>query len=49
MANAASAKGNPAALHYAIRMMENELPFDDNVWYGKINGVGYLIHELELI
>lgn len=40
--------GNPAALNYAMRSAIAGLPLDDNVYYGKINGLGFLIHESEL-
>ena len=40
--------GNPAAMQYAMRAGLTGLPADDNVWYGKIGGLGYLVHELEL-
>ena len=41
--------GNPAALVYAMRSVDNDLPADDEVLYGKINGLGHLIHISELI
>lgn len=40
--------GNPATYNYSKRMKEANLPFDDNVLYGKIQGLGFLIHESEL-
>ena len=44
--------GNPACLIYAMRIACGKIfiPLDDNVVYGKINGMGYLVHvnELEL-
>ena len=42
------AVGNPAALNYAMRSATAGLPIDDNVLYGKIGGLGFLIHESEL-
>ncbi len=42
------AKGNPACLQYAIRAAVDKLPSDDNVYYGKINGLGHLVHESEI-
>lgn len=41
--------GNPAALHYAIRAVYNNLPFDDEVVYGKIGSLGHLVHMSEII
>ncbi len=38
----ASATGNPAALWYAMRMAKLDLPFDDEVLYGKIRSEGAL-------
>lgn len=42
------ANANPACMLYAIRSVHDNLPFDDNVFYGKIDGMGCLIHESEL-
>jgi len=42
------ANGNPACLHYAMRSAKDNLPTDDKVYYGKINGMGHLVHESEL-
>ncbi len=42
------ANGNPAALHYAIRSAANNLPTDDEVLYGKIGGLGHLVHVSEI-
>jgi hypothetical protein len=39
-------KGNPAAIGYAIR--GGHLPLDDEVVYGKIGYLGYLVHDSEL-
>lgn len=41
--------GNPACLIYAIRSGKDGLPLDDDVLYGKIGGLGYLIHISELV
>ena len=42
--------GNPAALSYAFRigMRLGAVPCDNEVVYGKINGLGYLLHVSEL-
>lgn len=40
--------GNPACLHYAIRSAAAHLPTDDEVLYGKVDGLGHLIHASEL-
>lgn len=42
------AKGNPTCLEYAVRSAANKLPIDDKVYYGKIDGLGYLVHESEV-
>lgn len=42
-------QGNPACLNYAVRSAMNEFPLDDNVLYGKIEGLGHLIHISELM
>ena len=41
------AGGNLSAMHYAIRS-SNELPLDDDVVYGKIFGLGNIVHVSEL-
>ena len=41
-------EGNPAVLIYALRVSQNNLPIDDNVYYGKIGSFGHLVHESEL-
>lgn len=43
-----NATGNPAALQYAIRAAVNMLPWDDEVLYGKIGGLGHLVHVSEI-
>lgn len=40
--------GNPACLAYGVRVVTVELPLDDNVVYGKIGCLGYLVHVSEL-
>jgi len=45
------ANGNPAAMKYAIRTGSThtyEVPIDDEVVYGKIGGLGHLVHVSEL-
>lgn len=44
------AQGNPAALKYAMRsgMRRPSLPTDDEVVYGKFEGLGHLVHASEL-
>lgn len=41
--------GNPAALVYAIRAGVNSLPFDNEVIYGKVGGLGHMVHESEIV
>ncbi len=40
--------GNPACIVYAMRSAADNLPTDDNVYYGKIGHFGHLVHESEL-
>lgn len=42
------AVGNPAALNYALRSTLAGLPMNDDVLYGKIQGLGFLIHTSEI-
>lgn len=42
-----SSNGNPAAIGYAMRSA-SVLPYDDEVVYGKVNHLGYLVHISEL-
>ena len=42
------AEGNPACLEYAVRSGFGGLPTDDEVLYGKIGGLGKLIHVSEI-
>lgn len=42
------ATGNPAAMQYAMHLFDSNLPIDDEVVYGKINGLGYILHVSEL-
>jgi hypothetical protein len=41
--------GNPCAVTYGIRCGHFNIPIDNNVLYGKINGIGYLIHTSEIV
>lgn len=45
-----NADGNIAALSYAIRigLRHGAVPLDDDVLYGKIDGMGYIFHLTEL-
>lgn len=45
-----NANGNPAALNYAMRsgFSKISIPNDNEVLYGKIGGLGYLVHIKEL-
>lgn len=41
--------GNPAAIIYLARIMDDwRILVDDYVIYGKIDGMGHLVHETEL-
>lgn len=40
--------GNPAAMSYGIRSGLYGLPLDDEVVYGKIDGLGHLVHVTEI-
>ena len=42
--------GNPAAMIYGIRTGTSDkvIPMDDEVVYGKLNGLGLLINEVEI-
>lgn len=42
------ARGNPAAWHYAMRSISNDLPTDDEVLYGKIGSFGHIVHVSEI-
>lgn len=42
------ADGDIACLLYALRSGIVGLPTDDNVLYGQVGGLGYLIHESEI-
>lgn len=39
---------NPACLQYSLRSLSLSLPQDDNVLYGKIGSLGYLVHASEI-
>jgi urocanate hydratase len=43
-------QGNPACIIYAMRtgLGQIQVPINNNVLYGKINGLGFLIHECEI-
>lgn len=41
-------QGNPTCLIYAVRSGLGDLPWSGNVFYGKIYGMGHLVHESEL-
>lgn len=43
-----TSRWNPAALNYAVRAAVIALPSDDDVVYGKVGGLGYLVHVSEL-
>lgn len=43
-----SCAGNPACLAYAVRSIENTFPLDNEVVYGKIGGLGHLVHISEI-
>lgn len=40
--------GNPCALKYAVRSAVDNLPLDDEVLYGKIDGIGEMVHVSEI-
>lgn len=40
--------GNPSAMKYAVRSGFVGIPLDDEVVYGKINGLGHVVHVSEL-
>jgi hypothetical protein len=44
------AQGNPSALQYAMRtgLVNQSVPTDDEVLYGKIDGIGHLVHVSEI-
>lgn len=45
-----TARGNPAAVKYAVRVIQQSLPMDDLVLYGKsVHGLGDLFHESEIM
>ncbi len=41
-------QGNPACIIYALRIVEEHLPMDDEVLYGKIGCFGHLVHISEI-
>lgn len=42
------ARGNPACLGYAMRAGFGDIPTDNEVVYGKVGALGYLVHVSEL-
>jgi hypothetical protein len=42
------ASGIPVAIQYGLRSGLSGLPTDNQVVYGKIGGLGYLLHDTEL-
>ncbi|PQM51799.1 hypothetical protein C5U48_12790 [Mycolicibacter virginiensis] len=42
------ADGNPAAMAYAVRSAFKGLPIDNEVLYGKVGALGYLVHVSEI-
>lgn len=40
--------GNPAAMAYAINAAMKNLPIDNEILYGKVNGLGALLHVSEI-
>lgn len=43
-----TAANNTAAINYALRVNRLKLPIDDEVLYGKIGHLGYLVHMSEI-
>jgi hypothetical protein len=43
------ANGNPAAMLYGMRAGMAQLPLDDYVVYVKINGLGHIVHTVEIV
>jgi len=41
--------GNPACLKYAVRSSFAGIPTDDEVLYGKVGGLGHLVHTSEIV
>jgi hypothetical protein len=42
------ANGVPAAIAFAVRSAVAGLPIDDDVVYGKVDGIGHIVHVSEL-
>lgn len=42
------AEGNPACMNYALRSVVANLPLDNEVLYGKIGALGFLVHVSEI-
>jgi hypothetical protein len=44
-----SCEGNPACIVYSLRVIDNDLPLDNEVVYGKTpDGLGHLLHVSEI-
>lgn len=43
-----AANGNYAALNYMLRAVKAEILDIENVYYGKINGLGFVVHKSEI-
>lgn len=41
-------EGNMACVIYAMRVGISKLPWDDNVFYGKVGPFGHLVHQSEI-
>lgn len=39
---------NPTCMLYVMRAVEMNLPTDGELYYGKVNGLGEIVHETEL-
>ena len=48
VARETAAEGNPAAMNYHRRLVEQGLPDDDQVIYGKVGAFGHLVHVTEV-
>lgn len=42
------ATGNPTAIKYALRSGFAGLPYDNEVLYGKVGGLGHIVHVSEI-
>lgn len=41
--------GNPAAIIYGMRVGVAGLPLDNEVVYGKVDGLGHMVHVSEIV